>query len=154
MQGGRPAVRRGLRTLRSLSWADRVLLAEAALRLAGARLAVRFLPFRFLSPHLGAHMQETGNEVQDRGLLRRVTWAIDAVSRRAPWRCKCLEQGIAAKMMLRRRHQPNTLYLGVARGDQEVEAHAWVRSGTVYVTGGRDHERFTVVSSFADEAHA
>src|SRR5688572_13040102 len=107
-----------------MSWADRGLLVEATLRLAAARLALLLLPFRFLSPHLGAPMQETGEENTDPVLLRRVAWAVGAVSRRAPWRCQCLEQGIAAKMMLRRRRLANTLYLGVARGDQQIEAHA------------------------------
>jgi hypothetical protein len=144
--------RKGLRTLRSLSWADRGLLAEATLRLATARLALLFLPFSFLSPRLGVPMKETGEDTTDYMLLRRVAWAVGAVSRRAPWRCKCLEQGIAAKMMLRRRRVTNTLYLGVARGDRQLDAHAWLRSGTVYVTGGADHERFSVVSTFADEA--
>jgi transglutaminase superfamily protein len=143
---------RALRTLLSISWADRGLLVEATLRLAAARIALLVLPFRFVSPRLGAPMQETGQDDADRLLLHRVAWAIGAVSRRAPWRCKCLEQGIAAKMMLRRRRLPNTLYLGVARGAQQLEAHAWLRSGTVYVTGGAERERFAVVSTFADEA--
>jgi hypothetical protein len=141
-----------LRTLRSLSWADRGLLAEATLRLAAARFALLFLPFSFLSRRLGVPMKETGDDSTDRVLLRRVAWAVGAVSRRAPWRCKCLEQGIAAKMMLRRRRVANTLYLGVARGDSQLDAHAWLRCGTVYVTGGGDNERFSVVSTFADEA--
>lgn len=136
---------------RRLSSADRGLLVEATLRLAVARLAL-LIPFRFVSPHLGAPMQETSDDGADRALLRRVSWAIGAVSRRAPWRCRCLEQGIAAKMMLRRRRLPNTLYLGLARGERQLEAHAWLRSGTVYVTGGEGRERFSVVSTFADEA--
>lgn len=146
------SLRKALRTLRSLSSADRGLLAEATLRLAVARLAIVLLPFRVISRHLGVHMEEAADDVTDGALLRRISWAIGAVSRRAPWRCKCLEQGIAAKMMLRRRRVASTLYLGVARSESQVEAHAWVRSGTFIVTGGPGHERFSVVSTFADEA--
>ena len=144
--------RRATRTLRSLSWADRRLLVEATVLLAMVRFALVLLPFRLVARHLGAPRQESDADVTERPVLRRVAWAIDAVSRRAPWRCKCLEQGIAAKMMLRRRRLANTLYLGVARGDREIEAHAWLRSGTMYVTGGSDNQRFSVVSTFADEA--
>ncbi len=151
-KGSSGSLRRGLRTLRSLSWADRGLLVEATLRLAAARMALLLVPFRLVSRHLGVPRRETAQDQGDRALLRRVSWAIGAVSRRAPWRCKCMEQGIAAKMMLRRRRLANTLYLGVARGDQQIEAHAWLRSGTVYVTGGAGRERFSVVSTFADEA--
>jgi hypothetical protein len=86
-------------------------------------------------------------------LGRRIGWAIAAVSKYAPWRTKCLEQALAAKAMLRRRHIPNTMYLGVARGQHEespLGAHAWVRTGTLHVTGGARVEHYAVLSTFAD----
>ena len=133
------------------SWADRVLLVEAAVCLGAARAAVVLLPFRVLARGLGVHMAESpvsGAPPTDG--LRRISWAIGAISVRSPWRSKCLEQALAAKAMLRRRGVPNTLYLGVARGENGVEAHAWLRTGTVHVTGGRDTSRYGVVSTFAD----
>lgn len=145
--------RKSLRKLRSISPADRFLLAEATLRLGLARLALLLLPFRLVSRRLGTPMRETGEDIEDGAMLRRIAWAVGAVARRAPWRCQCLEQGIAAKMMLRRRRLTNTLYLGVARGEEKkVAAHAWLRSGTVYVTGGANRKQFSVVYMFADEA--
>ena len=137
-----------------LPWADRFLFVEAMLRLFFARVLVVALPFRILSRRLSAHMRESTSvhDAAHEPLLRRVRWAIAAASRRAPWRCKCLEQGVAAKMMLRKRGVANTLYMGLARADAAVEAHAWLRSGATYVTGGAGRERFTVVSTFADES--
>lgn len=144
--------RSGWRTLRRISWEERALLAESALWLAAVRIAVLLLPFRVTARRLGAHMGETPHDDDPRvhHLVRSVSWAIGAISRRVPWRAKCLEQGIAAKMMLRRRNVPNTLYLGVARGTSGVEAHAWLRNGSYYLTGGAERERFAVVSHFAD----
>jgi hypothetical protein len=137
-----------------LSWADRFLFVEAMLRLFLARLLVVAFPFRILARRLGVHMRESASahDASDDLLLHRVRWAIGAASRRAPWRCKCLEQGVAAKMMLRKRGVANTLYMGVARAGGAVEAHAWLRSGATYVTGGAGRERFSVVSTFADES--
>lgn len=143
-----------LRTAARLPWADRFLFVEAFLRLGIARFFVAAVPLRRWSHRLGTHMRESAREANETniGLLGRVRWAILAASRRAPWRCKCLEQGIAAKRMLRARGVANTLYLGVARGrDAAVDAHAWLRSGDVFVTGGDGSHRFTVVSTFADE---
>jgi hypothetical protein len=141
------------RTLQQLSWADRGLFLEAVTWLAAARLVVLVLPFRTLSRHLGTAMVESAAD-DDRAradLLRRIAWAIGAGSRRAPWRCLCLEQGIAGKMMLRVRKVSNTLYLGVARdGDRHVIAHAWLRSGHMYLTGAAGRSQYTVVSMFAD----
>lgn len=143
------------RRLAGLSWPDRLLLAEATLLLAVARAAVLLLPFRVIARALGPRMTETpreGGTGPER--LRRLTWAIGAVARRTPWRSKCLEQALAAKVMLRRRGIPSTLYLGVARAAGDApgpyDAHAWLRSGTIHVTGGQQVDRYAVVATFAD----
>jgi hypothetical protein len=145
-----------LSTARRLSWRDWGTAFEATTWLALARLAILLMPFPLLARRLGASMQETtqNDDERDRPVLRRVRWAIGAVSRRAPWRCMCLEQGLAAKMMLRRRGLASTFYLGVARPDSDApaKAHAWLRCGSYYVTGGEGREPFTVVSTFADGA--
>ena len=141
----------GARRLAALPWRDRALLAEAAVLLAGARVTVVLLPFRVLARRLGVRRAEspvtaTASDVE----LRRIGWAIRAIARRTPWRGECLEQGLAAKAMLRRRRIPNTLYLGVAREETGVAAHAGVRSGMFHVTGGADVGAYAVVATFVD----
>jgi hypothetical protein len=61
-----------------------------------------------------------------------------------------LVQALAAKIMLTRRGICSTLYLGAAKAGEGLAAHAWLRSGSVIVTGGPGRERFTVISTFAD----
>ena len=132
-----------------LSWADRFLLAEAFARLGVVRLMVVALPFRVIAKRLGELQTETPRDDDPSTFdkVRRVRWAILAASRRAPWRCKCLEHGIAAKLMLQARGIPSTLYLGVARGEG-IEAHAWLRCGSHFVSGGDGANRFSIVSKF------
>jgi len=56
-------------------------------------------------------------------------------------------------MMLRARGVPNTLYLGFARaGDSAPQAHAWLRSGSSFVTGGEGAGHFAVITTFSDQA--
>jgi hypothetical protein len=148
------------RTFGRLTWADRRLLAEAVLCLGLARLSVLSIPFRHLSRRLGAHGRESST-VAHAGptirMLRDVMWSLQATSRRLPWRCACIEQGIAGMMMLRRRSIASTLYLGVAREGQagaHATAHAWLRSGHLVVTGAAGRERYTVVATFSDEDDA
>jgi hypothetical protein len=53
--------------------------------------------------------------------------------------------------MLQRRHIPSTLYFGLAKDDiGQLKAHAWVRSGTLVLTGAEVMHDFTVVATFAD----
>ncbi|HEX8616177.1 MAG TPA: lasso peptide biosynthesis B2 protein [Thermoanaerobaculia bacterium] len=152
------AARRTLRTARLLTWRDWWSVFEATVWLALARVAILTIRFPELSRRLGVHMQETthDDDVRHRPTLARIRWAIAAVSRRAPWRCMCLEQAVAAKMMLRRRGIEQTLYLGVAREPDStaVKAHAWLRCGSYYVTGGEGRDAYTVVSTFAEERRA
>jgi hypothetical protein len=144
-----------LRRLLDASWADRAMLAEAGICLALARVAVLVLPFRLIAARLGAHMEESDatDDPLSVELGRRIGWAIGALSKHVPWRTKCLEQALAAKAMLRRRRISNTMYLGVARGEHErspLGAHAWLRTGTLHVTGGSRVGHYKVLSTFAD----
>ncbi|WP_165360733.1 lasso peptide biosynthesis B2 protein [Candidatus Chloroploca sp. Khr17] len=145
-----------LRKLAALSWADRWLLVEIFGLLGLARLALRVVPFRRLARALGTLHVETPTEVPPEQLAqaRRVGQAIARVHRYTPWTSNCFPQALAARAWLARRHIPTTLYLGVALNKTDpatsttMEAHAWLRCGSLIVTGGRGSERFTVTACF------
>ena len=132
-----------------MPWADRLLLFEALIRLGAARVFVLISGKTVLS-RLGPQT-ETSNDDNPAAfnLVERIRWSLSAVSRRVPWRCQCLEQAIAARWMLRSRGYATTLYLGVA-GRDAIEAHAWLRCGSLIVTGGTGEARFAVMSKFGD----
>lgn len=137
-----------------LPWPEKVLYTEAFYLTGAVRLAVLLLPFRTLAPLLGRHMAESPAEENAVTLeaARRVGQAVETVSRHTPWDSKCLVQAIAGKIMLRRRGIGSTLYLGVDRDDNRgLVAHAWLRCGEAFLTGGRGRELYTVVGKFADD---
>jgi len=147
---------RMLAKVRRLGWAERGLLLEAAFWLGLARLGLLAVPFRRIAPLLGIHMAQAAEAVtqQAQTQAQRVGWAVSAVARRTPWKSACLVQAIAAKAMLRRRGIASTLYLGLARDDnQTLQAHAWLSCGADMITGG-DPSRFTTMSSFAEQPAA
>ena len=136
-----------------------MVLLEAVVWLGLARAAILALPFRWLARHLGQHMLESpqgGNDDNDDNptshpQLMRVSWAVQGMSRYTPWESACLAQAVAAKAMLRRRGITSTLYLGLTKDAQAaLVAHAWLRSGSVILTGGQDSSRYTVVATFAE----
>lgn len=127
--------------LRALPWPDRVLLAEALMSLVLAALVVAFLPFRTIDRFAGRTSR--AKPAGDARLLgKRVAWAIRAGARRAPFRAKCFEQGLAAAWMLRRRGISATLHYGAAREDQTLVAHVWVTAGDDEVIGCENKDRF------------
>lgn len=136
--------------LRRLPPSDRALLAEATLRLAAARAAVLFMPFKRLAPRLGEPMTETSTDaLPAEGWPDRIGWAIRVASRATPWKTPCLAEAIAAQRMLQRRQIPSTLYLGLTKDGAVMKAHAWLRCGDATVTGESPRDQFTPVASFA-----
>ena len=134
--------------------ARKKLLVETVVLLSLARLAVLLLPFRWVAPLLGEEGAQTptvGNPAHVASILA-VRKALRKVPKRVPWTSKCLDQAIAGKIMLARRGIPSTVYFGVKSGDKgQIDAHAWLRSGPFYVSGGATRNRFAVINQFADD---
>lgn len=130
-----------------------VLLFETFLTLAWARLIILF-PFSRVALLLGEKLKETPSNVQvSKELqLKRICHAIEIVSRHTFFESKCLVRAITGMKMLERRGISSTLYLGTTRNESgDMIAHAWLRSGSFFVTGKEGMERFTVVSCFAKD---
>ena len=57
-------------------------------------------------------------------------------ARLVPWKPDCVEKALVAKKMLAREGLDHRLSQGVRRTHNGVEAHVWMISGEVTVTGG------------------
>lgn len=132
---------------------ERRLFLEAWGCLALARVMIVIMPFRLIARRLGRTRAESSSLAgKGEGLARTISWAVRTASRYSLWRSTCLTQAMAAKMMLRRRQLPNTLYLGLAKDEEgTLRAHAWLRCGEAILTGGENRAGFTTIASFADD---
>ncbi len=145
-----------LLTYLHLPKSNRRLVWETLWELLSVELMVRVRPFKQYAHSLGKQGLElspqTGDPQQVHA-VKEIRWAVHAVTRRLPWKCRCLVQAIAGKRMLQRRGITSTLYLGVDHGGTKwLEAHAWLRYGEVMVTGGPGHERFKIISTFTEDS--
>lgn len=142
-----------LKTLGSLEKEKKILLLEAYIYLAWARI-LKKIPFSKLAPSLGAHMTETSmvDDPSNRESLRFISDAIYIMSRYTFWESMCLVKAIAGMKMLKRRKIESTLYLGTAKDENgKMIAHAWLRSGSYYISGAEEKDKFTVVAKFANQ---
>jgi len=140
-----------LRGFLSLSMEAKLLFLEAFIFLGWARV-LKSITFSKVAPSLGDYMNETSvAQIQPHGdTLKKVSEAISIMSRYTFWESQCLVKAIAGMKMLEKRHIESTLYLGTAKDNSgALIAHAWLRSGSFYVTGSEGMEKFTVVGSFA-----
>ncbi len=146
--------RQQLRHFYERPWGDKWLFIQAYLGLGLAYVAIHTIPFRWLSSSFGQPMTESARQVaaEDIRLIRRVSWAVRRASTLTPWPSVCFPQAVTAKVLLRQRGLSSTLYLGATFNDaRDLAAHAWLRCGSIYVTGGPGHHEFGVVASFAEE---
>ena len=98
------AVRKTLKVLYHLSWAEWRLLVEAGVLLVAVRLALWFVPFRRLAGRFGKAMEvspSTETEAQ-RASVIPIGWAVVSLGERLPWMKQCLVQALAATWMLQR----------------------------------------------------
>ena len=125
---------------------------EAYVWLGLSRTAILLIPFRRIAPLLGQTMTITpDHELPDMTFPLQISWAVRTAARFTPWESKCLAQAMSARIMLKRRGYPTTLYLGLAKKERnELSAHAWLRCGSRILTGGAGHRQFTVVGAFGD----
>jgi Transglutaminase-like superfamily len=130
---------------------DQWLFVRVYILLGLARLAINCIPFSTLAKHLGTPSVESPTQIPPPHFqeAQRIAWAVSSASRYTPWKSNCFPQAIAAKYLLQRRGIASTLYLGAAfKQRTELEAHAWLKCGGYYVTGGKGHDHFGTVGIF------
>ncbi|NBC69884.1 lasso peptide biosynthesis B2 protein [Paenibacillus sacheonensis] len=127
----------------------RLLLIEAFFYIGWASI-LKALPFRRIAPALGQQQVETSfgpNGARETELIK-IARALHMVSRHTWWPSQCLVMAIAGMKMLGRRKIESTLYMGTAKGASGMKAHAWLRSGRLYLTGADEMKHYTVVAMF------
>lgn len=123
------------------------LLIEAAYELTLASASVALLPFR-RSILRGSAPLPSGRRPS--AAVATVVWAVEAAARRLPWRTVCIEQGLAAQRMLRRRGIDARLHYG-ARNDHSasrLEAHVWVTVDEIPVIGGSEAAWYAAIATY------
>ena len=141
-----------LQRLARIPGSQKRLLGEALIALLIARGAMAFLPFRRIAAWLGTPGAESPATAADEEIrtAKEVGWAVGALAERVPWDGRCLAQALAATWMLRRRGLEGTVSFGASQSESAVfDAHAWLRLGSCIVTGGLNHERFKIFTTFA-----
>ena len=136
-----------------LGLSDLALLAEAGIMLTFFRTALGFFPVeRFTAWMTKGALSDPEQDLrlEERAIptIRRVEWAVGAVVRHTPFTFVCFPQSLAAYFMLRRRHIASKLFYGVAREQQQLRAHTWIKVGDRTVVGGDVESQFTVLAIF------
>lgn len=113
------------------------------------RICILVIP----KPRLEKMMGERGAEsdltenLDNLKIARRVGIHVNRITQHTMWESKCLVRAMTARKLLKQKGIHSTLYLGVGKEDGRMVAHAWLRCGELYVTGGNG-EGYAMVAKF------
>jgi hypothetical protein len=135
----------------TLNKEERILFHQALQLLIAWKIRIVFLPMRKYVKFLGEKGKEAiYTEASKENWIRKLPIAIHRADSILPWKSKCLTEAIATKKLLEKYQIKSTLFLGVAKDEnQKLIAHAWLRWGEKIISGERGYEKFTIVEKFA-----
>jgi Transglutaminase-like superfamily len=143
----------------SIDKTERKILNRTFFWLIYAFVLVRFIPLKWFSRLLGEFNQpllEGGKEVvveinsKQKELIQVQKKNIRRWKRILPWKVKCFEEAIAAKNILEKYKIKSSLFLGVAKEtDKKLKAHAWLKSGDVFITGEKGHKQYVITGFYS-----
>lgn len=143
---------RKLKTFATMGNGKRFRFVQAFILTGFYRAFILFMPFNKLKKRMGKLKIESSKDVDIEAYrkAKEVRWAVLEAARHTPWESKCLVQALTAAKMMKLRGVSTTVYLGVRKNEKnEMLAHAWVRCGTFYITGGEIRQGYAVVAKFA-----
>ncbi len=129
-----------------------MIYLEAYLILGLTRFLIWKFKFKRIAGIMGkinrdTELTDTKKELKK---VKLISYAVRTMSKYTLWRSNCLTQAFTAKIMLDRRKLESTVYLGVAKdSDNQMIAHAWLRCGKIFVTGGDGSKYYTVTGKFS-----
>ncbi len=113
------------------------------------RLTILTVKPKYLQKYWGEHGKESPetDTVANYRYSYRVARVVNRICNKTKWESKCLVRALTAQALLKRRGIHSTMYLGCGIQDGKMVAHAWLRVGEIYVTGGNGSE-YSIVDKF------
>lgn len=113
------------------------------------RMCILLIPKPKFEKMIGERGVESEQEesYENMKTAKRVGIHVYRVTGHTLWESKCLVQAMTARKLLKEKGIHSTLYLGVGKENDKMIAHAWLRCGRLYVTGGNG-EGYAMVAKF------
>jgi hypothetical protein len=126
------------------------LFVEACFRLVAAKLLLRLLPFRYLTPLFTPPLGRMAPDGPERERLREdIRWAVNRATTFLPGKTVCFPRGIATQCMCRKRGINTILYYGAQVSPTiGLAAHVWVQDGAEGIIGHNIAGEYTVLTYF------
>lgn len=67
--------------------------------------------------------------------LADIKASLRLIEKYAPWRPMCYNRALTARKLLHKYHIPSKMFIGFRKKEGEMDGHAWVKCGNLFVTG-------------------
>lgn len=115
------------------------------------RIEILAIKPKYLKKYWGEENRESPEE-EEKAIYKyaaSVSRIVNRICTKTSWESKCLVRALTAQKLLRRKHIHSTMYLGCKMDEGKMVAHAWLRCGRMYVTGGNGvADGYAVVDKF------
>jgi hypothetical protein len=118
-----------------MTLADYAVAFEVIAIAVSIEIALRLMPFSWLLEQVGTGQAGPGPSASAVHDLDRLPSFVAAAYRLLPFHETCLRRCLVLCVLLKRRHVPARLCLGVARSGPVLEAHAWIESDVLEQEG-------------------
>ncbi|MHB8128934.1 MAG: lasso peptide biosynthesis B2 protein [Mobilitalea sp.] len=114
------------------------------------RMSILLIPMKILMKYMGTLNEESKQEESEEAYQQAalISYAVDRVCKKTPWESKCLVRALAIQHFLKKKKISSTIYLGVGKDSADMIAHAWLRTGKFYISGGCG-EGYALVAKFS-----
>lgn len=102
------------------------------------RLFILMFPIKLVNKFMGVINEESKQEESEEAYKKAavISRAVEQICRITPWESKCLVRALTMQHLLKKNKVSSTLYLGVGKDGEKMIAHAWLRTGKYYISGG------------------
>lgn len=113
------------------------------------RFQVLYTKAKKMKVKWGVEGEESSEEetLESYRYAKKVAYCVDQICTKTSWESKCLVRALTAQTLLKKEGISSTLYLGCKLEEGKMVAHAWIRCGKVYVSGGNG-EGYAIVDKF------
>ncbi|BCN29027.1 lasso peptide biosynthesis B2 protein [Anaeromicropila herbilytica] len=113
------------------------------------RLLILFVPVKYMKKYYGIFGEESpyNESIENYGKAKIIAYHVNRIAEHTPWESRCLVRALTAQRLLTNKRITSTLYLGVRKEEDNMVAHAWIRTGEYYATGGNG-DGYVVVAKF------
>jgi hypothetical protein len=116
-----------------LKSSEKMILIKALFLLWIVRIMLSILPFKVIKQIIKKFTVIPNNNAP-KYPIEKLTWSINVMSSYTP-KVTCLNQALAAKILLSQYHYPSDVKVGVSKDEGKFEAHAWLESDNKLILG-------------------